>query len=468
MKNILFLLLLISSLSVWCAPQTPDTLRIKSARITAYKAVQKDTCWVPGAVVERIYFVKFNRLGHKRVENILNPDGSAYKKLLYIYDKNGRIKEEMEVLVNRNLVNTYGYEYDGKGKLVTIIRGKGNREAGPTQFEVDGGLQPERKDSARLLLRSEQFPYEPKAPKTARVDYTYNAAGHWVQRIEYDEANPKFIVRRELEYAGTETDWERLQLNGRVKTVTQTSYVAVPRGPETIDRGKKQGVFFHYEFDEKGRQTVDASFSETGVPGKVKQFVYDKEGNILTESWKLADGKPENSITWSYSPEGDVRTKSLYDSKGTVVQKGLFRYDAEGNCISEIWFRLDGSKYSEFRYLYDSYGQQGEKQVLAQPVAGEEPLIAGEDYCPVKRSWNFNGRIAQECITLPNGGQLLHTYTYNTKGKLISGAEQMNDQPEVTYVYKFFNDNQGNWLKRIKFVNDVPVVYEERTYTYYE
>lgn len=468
MKNILFFSLLLCSLSAWCVPQTSDTLRIKSARITAYKAVPKDTAWVPGAVVQRIYFVKFDRLGRKRVENILNPDGSAYKKRLYIYGTDGRIKEEMEVLVEKKLANIYGYEFDGNGKLAKINRMNSNREPGPTQIEVDGEMKPEVKDSVRLLLRSEQSPYEPGVPKNTKVDYAYDSLGHWIQRIEYEGENPKFIVCRELEYAGTETDWERLQLNGKVKTVTQTSYVAVPKGPETIDRGKKQGVFFHYEFDEKGRQVVNALFSETGVPGKVKHLTYDNEGNILTESWKLPDGKPECSIVWSYSPEGDVRTKSLLDPQGAVLQKGMFRYDAEGNCVHEIWFRLDSSKYSEFRYLYDSYGQQGEKQVLVRPVAGEKLWAQEEAYYPVKRSWNFNGRVAQEWITRPDGTQFRQAYTYNTKGRIIAGQEQKNDQPEEAYIYKFFNDQYGNWLKRIKFVNEVPVVYEERTYTYYE
>ena len=29
------------------------------------------------------------------------------------------------------------------------------------------------------------------------------------------------------------------------------------------------------------------------------------------------------------------------------------------------------------------------------------------------------------------------------------------------------NDDQGNWKIRIKYIDDVPVVYEEREYTYY-
>lgn len=492
MKHLFFFSLLLCSLSTWCAaPQASDTLRIQSARITTYKAVQKDTAWVQGAVVARIYFVKFDWLGRKRVENMLNPDGSAHKKLLYIYGEDGRIKEQMEVLVKRNAVNIYGYDYDAKGKLTKITPMNADREPitapeakakmierfkqNPEQFVLHGEIETddakgasEAKDSTRLLLRSDRFPYEPIVSKMKRVDYTYNAFGHWVKRMEYQGATPQFIIHRELEYAGMETDWEQLQLSGKVKTVTQTSYVAIPKDPETIDRGKKQGVFFRYEFDEKGRRTVDASFSETGVPGKVKTFTHDAEGHVMKESLVLPDGKPEGTLLWKYSPEGDVKSKLLRDPTENVLQKGMFRYDAEGNCVHETWFQPDGSKFSEFHYAYDSYGQQGEKQVWVRPAVGESQQTEGETYCPVKRSWNFNGRIAEEWVTLPDGGQLRRGYTYSTKGRQIGGTEQLNDQPEVEYIYKFFNDEHGNWVKRIKFVGEVPVVYEERTYTYYE
>ena len=31
-----------------------------------------------------------------------------------------------------------------------------------------------------------------------------------------------------------------------------------------------------------------------------------------------------------------------------------------------------------------------------------------------------------------------------------------------------YNDEYGNWKTRVKFINDVPVLYEEREYVYYK
>jgi hypothetical protein len=100
--------------------------------------------------------------------------------------------------------------------------------------------------------------------------------------------------------------------------------------------------------------------------------------------------------------------------------------------------------------------------VLLQPE-GSDPVGS------VRRGYNFQGRVVFEEFLSPDGtSQSQHTYRYNTKGELISGTERPEGQTEeVKYVYKFHNDNQGNWKIRIKYIDDVPVVYEEREYTYY-
>lgn len=46
---------------------------------------------------------------------------------------------------------------------------------------------------------------------------------------------------------------------------------------------------------------------------------------------------------------------------------------------------------------------------------------------------------------------------------LLTGLVQV-----AAYVYKFYYDARGNWVKRVKFEGDVPTLYEEREYTYYK
>lgn len=489
---------------------------IKSTRTSTYKAVLKDTAWTAGPIVAQIHFVRYDNQGRKVVENLLNPDGSAKNKLLYIYDNDGKIKEEITASVKQGgVTRVYQYDYDGEGRLnrkvtldadrnvvgeTVILRNENdkivkrisegistrmndgkktkNRCVTEIVYDEDGRIKEvmeddsafpkvgkksrpfDKRDTVALKRFSEGSSMQPKVPKNRKVDFDYDACGNWIKRTEYDGVNPEFIIVRTIDYAGQDTDWEKMLLNGQVKSVSQTSYVAIPKGPGSIDKGKKQGTFFRCEFNNEGRKILDQSYSDIGVAGEITEYNYDEEGNILEEIRKSATGKLLNTVRWAYDSKGHLKSKSLQDINGEVLRKGVFRYDIEGNCISEMWFSKEGTKFSEFRYKYDSAGQLIAKDVLFHQEAGEE-------YEPLKYEWNSRGRIAEEWRGLPQNVQH-YTYKYSVRGEVISGTEPVQGQADVEYVYKFYNDEHGNWKKRVKFFNDVPVLYEEREYVYYK
>lgn len=506
-KEIVFLLFLGSIALPSFAQVQQGAPPIKTAHTILHKAVQKDTAWVMGPVVDRIYFVKFDNQGRKWVENSLNPDGSADRKIVYVYGEDGRVKEQIIASVkkggvtgfyqyqydeqgrlnqgafldtNRKALLTVNVEFDESGKRVKLLAESENpvrRRSKEFIYDEDGkpvnvleedSQNPQwgkrtrawgKSDSVPLKLYSDKVSLQPKMSKQGKVDYTYDVYNNWVKRVEYDGGKPEYIIVRTIVYADQSTDWVDFRLKGEVKKVTQMSYVAIPKGPETIDRGKKQGAFFCYEFDQQGRKTGAETYSDVGVLQGAIVYAYDETGNVKKEVYKSPLGEIKHSIVSNYSPKGELRSKTLFDSEDKTLRKGVFRYDVEGNCINETWFGMDGSKYSEFRYTYDPYGHQIEKQVLLQPEKSP-------DYEPVERSWSFKGQLLEEWIG--NSPELRHrTYKYSTKGEVIGGTEQLESRPAQPYIYKFYNDDRGNWTKRIKFVDDIPVVYEERELVYF-
>ena len=289
-------------------------------------------------------------------------------------------------------------------------------------------------------------------------------AGNWTERFEGCNASgePNFIIRRDIEYAGGGNDWEEIPVRGKVKKVQQRSYVAIAKGPQAVDKGEKKGQFFVYEFGENGWKVKEERFTEAGVCREKIQYEYDENGNLSKESHYTPAGVLTANKNYGYDKEGRLKHCSILDDKDEIMQRDVYRYDIEGNMVQEVGYLTNGTKCSEFRYIYDSYGQQIERKVLLQPE-GSDPVGS------VRRGYNFQGRVVFEEYLSPDGtSQSQHTYRYNTKGELISGTERPEGQTEeVKYVYKFHNDNQGNWKIRIKYIDDVPVVYEEREYTYY-
>ena len=105
---------------------------------------------------------------------------------------------------------------------------------------------------------------------------SYDQYGNWIKRIEYNGANPEYIVMRTIEYAGTEdTDWKTLLLQGKVKTVHQRlRYITLPNGPDIINRGQKKGNFFICKFDKDGRKTMVSTFLRIQAYRKVLPNMY--------------------------------------------------------------------------------------------------------------------------------------------------------------------------------------------------
>ena len=509
---VFFLLLTI----IPAALRAGDYPGVKNIRTVVYEPVLKDTSWVTGKVVDYIQFVKYDSKGREVVENRLKPDGSPHGKLVYLYNADGQVSREIYATAERGVSDCWDYTYDEKGRLncIVFMDGQGdtirivsalyNEEGkvlkkynhdykkGSTwgrqiMYSVDG--QPEQvvilHGSDEKMERLREFSVEKwdttvlkrmgvlhmgklrvvKEDEKKNPIRKIDEAGNWTERFEGcgEDGEPKFIVCRDIEYAGSGNDREKLPVHGKVKKVRQNSYVAVPKGAQAVDKGEKKGLFFVCEFDENGRKTREEVFSETGVPTKNIRYEYDENGNLSKESYYTPANELTGSKNYLYDKEGRLKHCSVLDGKGQAVRRDVFRYDLEGNPVQEVGYKADGTKCQEFRYIYDSYGQQVERKVLVRPE-GDEPVY------PVRRAYNFQGRIVgEEYLLSPGTGSNVYTYRYNAKGEMISGTERLDGQTEETkYVYKFHKDDRGNWKIRIKYVNDVPVVYEEREYVYYE
>lgn len=475
-KSYLVIVLLLLGVRIVSAQESPV---MRSVRTTVYEAVQKDMAWTTGKVIDNIYFVKYDFKGRMSVENLLKPDGSPQDKILYRYDAGDRVVKEIYATAKAGgVVYCWDYGYDAGGRIntITTLNGQQDTLAIVTAFyDADGKVTQrllderwngtrrvvELNDTVRLKRRSTSYmtqwrtPEEQKEAVTEKDEY-----GNWTRKITYlpDGITPEYITCRDIVYEGMTSDLGKIPLQGKVKRVTQFSYIAVPKGPETVLRGKKKGRFFVYDFDERGRKTGEETFTEAGLPVEKMRYEYNEDGDLMKEIHFTPTGALTKRIEYMYNAEGLCRNGSIYNGKGELVEKVLYRYDLEGNRIQETVYGQSGTKNEDYRYYYDSYGQQIERRIYASTK---------EEMHPYRRAWNFQQRITREEIPLPGGGCNVYTYRYNKKGEVIAGTEQLEGQPEVKYIYKFHKDEKGNWKIRIKYVNEVPVVYEERKYEYY-
>ena len=189
---------------------------------------------------------------------------------------------------------------------------------------------------------------------------------------------------------------------------------------------------------------------------------YDPDGTLMKEVYFRRDGSRDGYAVYLYGKDKVLRYKSVYDMNDIPKSKTAYKYDAEGNLVKELTYDKSGNLFLEFDNLYNAYGQLVER---SSPIHPKEDVI----YNKVMRIYNFQGKVELESVYLPSGTlQSNCSYKYATSGQVVSGTTCNPGSVVVSYKYKFYNDEQGNWKKRIKFVDDIATVYEERVYTYYE
>lgn len=431
--KIFSLLLLLAAGSA--ALHAQDQPGIKNIRTVVYEPLLKDTTWVTGKVVDYITFVKYDSKGRKMVENRLKPDGSPHGKLVYVYNSAGQVSREIYATADKGVSDCWGYTYDEKGRLNCIAYMNGQEDT----LQITSALY----DEAGKILKTYSRDYVKKRSSGRQVLYNEDGtpakiilmggpdekmervgeypigkgdtltlkrrgalqlgkmrvvkddnqknpirkideAGNWTERFEGCNASgePNFIIRRDIEYAGGGNDWEKIPVRGKVKKVQQRSYVAIAKGPQAVDKGEKKGQFFVYEFGENGRKVKEERFTEAGVCREKIQYEYDENGNLSKESHYTPAGVLTANKNYGYDKEGRLKHCSILDDKGEIMQRDVYRYDIESNMVQEVGYLTNGTKCSEFRYVYDSYGQQIERKVLLQPE-GSDPVSS------VRRGYNF-------------------------------------------------------------------------------
>ena len=503
---------------------------IKKTRTTIYQAVAKDSTFTTGAIVAHFNYVRYDELGRVWIERQVNDKGETVRQIQYAYNNDNRVARQIATS-QKEPFRDYSYSYDEQGRLVGVLcvdsvgvlitksdlsfyaDGKFekliheynvlNQKGEPQNdryiyidyymYNGDGELievnqeraikgvpriivrKPEKHDKqpVRLLkgldiaamkdaMILKNLPNDSIAIQEQTVVFEYDCYDNWVKRTELTDSVPQFISLRTIDYDTLTTQCQQLNLQHRVKTVKQSSYKAIHKGPGSIDKGAKQGVFYVYEFDAAGHKTKEDHYSEVGVKLGATQYVYNDNDQVVKENRKDANGNLKQSVDWNYDAQGQLKNKVIKTAAGEISHKGIFHYNIERNCVAQIWYAKDGTKCAEMAYLYDGFGQLIEEQVLLKPQ-----IDLGVEFKNIKRKWNSRGRVEEELVENDNGEIELLTYKYNKNGKLIGGSEAFNDQPAIDYVYKFYNDEHGNWKKKVKFVNDISTVYEEREYVYY-
>ncbi len=305
------------------------------------------------------------------------------------------------------------------------------------------------------------------------------------------------------------SDWEVLNLKGKIKTLNEFSFVAVDSS-DSIEKGER--VMFLI-FSNKGNKIEDNQYCYYDSSQDYKgTYKYDDKENRIEENFYRSgslsckaiskyDDK-RNRIEYNhFLPDGSLVSKdtSNYDDKGNRVEyrysqgnKAVLKYDDKGNEIEESRY-LSDSSYKAISKYYDkgkkielncsqSYSNLIWKVISKYDDKGnriEYSSFNSDGSQEQKRTFKYDdkGNKIEISSFVYDGNQqsqnYKRTYKYDDKGNEIE-IEYNTYYPEDSLVYKYTDkykydfDSKGNWIKKIKFENEVPTLKVVREIEYFQ
>jgi len=224
-------------------------------------------------------------------------------------------------------------------------------------------------------------------------------------------------------------------LNGLVKSIRTTTYVALDKGGGHYGKGSvakgTDNLLTHY--DRKGNITERIAYYTNGNLWYTKNYVY--EGNDVKKETLLKKTEPKllksfeegeegliGRVAYRYDKKGQKTEESSYDAKGVLLWRYVYRYDNKGHIIEKDNFDTQGILLSRESYKYDQEGNLLEKLIT------------------------MNHQTAYKC-----------TWKYNEKGKEITKEEYFTELITPEKINKIIENEllaKGALWKKFRYSYD--------------
>lgn len=327
-----------------------------------------------------------------------------------------------------------------------------------------------RRESSGTTNQLETWDYDTQG----RLIFEYldflNGHGHGY-RYTYDDRDN--VIRKEYHETGTLSDYNLYTYDdaGNMLTCDNYSTSGVLRSNRT------------YAYD-KNSNLVKETFS---VPGNsylnITEYTYDSQGNILTQHAYTTDpgSKYDNLQVNTYDASGKMLSSLSYSS-GELNTESLWTYDEAGRLLHKtisICYGAEKEVREELRYTYDdkgnvlttyeNYGGDDRRAMRSECTYDEagnlltEQFYMGEQYLGLREyTYDSNGIRLTAKHTTPDGN---HTLTeFDSQGN-VTNVTSSNGNIGAQNTYESIYDDAGNLLSFIMYAADGSII-DKTEYTY--
>lgn len=213
-----------------------------------------------------------------------------------------------------------------------------------------------------------------------------------------------------------------------------------------------------YKYNSKGVMTDMTIFQGNGTIGDGEKCKFDEKGNLVEKIINTGRDGYE-TFTYKYDEKGKILECTRVNKTISIIQKTTNRYSDEGNIVETKECR--NGICNRYIYSMDSLGniiknlQFDRYNTLIQTI---------------KFEYNSNGKMVKEERIYENEDNIMTiTYVYDEQGNKIEEHKTNTDgNLDIKISWEFTYDEKNNWIERIEFINDVPLLITEREIQYFD
>jgi hypothetical protein len=230
---------------------------------------------------------------------------------------------------------------------------------------------------------------------------------------------------------GQKTIHKDLLFKGNVKTIKENVYSS----KSVNDNPEKGSLKLSYlnNFNEYGNKISDIKYNSSGEIDNQYKYFHNSKNQRIRMDMLSAEGALIRWIEYRYNEEDLIFEDQSYAADGTPEKLFVYVYDSLDRVVEDFTYLSDGAMNMRFTYIYNESGQL----IGNDRFSPEGVLLRSLQY-----SYDKSGYPSQE-VHLSADGKIQRT---------------------MHFTYKW--DQQGNWVQKFIFENDLPTQIVEREIVY--
>ncbi len=239
----------------------------------------------------------------------------------------------------------------------------------------------------------------------------------------------------------TINDWDKMKLNGKVKSITQVLYKTSMQDGKVKKDYKAEWI--EYQFNEKGFKVEEKRFeAHNGRLDERTTYTYDVGGTLIEMRRYGQDSTLQTLYTFIYDEKGNQIEENIYEEGNTLSTKYVSTFNEKGQTIELLGYNMDmdGKVFIRYTYKYDEKGNEIEE--ICEHDNGDSKDTHTYKY-------DKEGRIIEKCTYTwyekMDESSYKETYTYDIHGNLIEETwGPIKGKAADVDIYTL--DAQFNWI----------------------